>query len=293
MEISNPRRILAVGQTNSGLLDLVQGLTGSIPTPNNGLVAGTTHNWVVETNYYKTIIPIWLDEITSPSLWSTEFLAPEAREVLNSLGALIVCFKKPVDKADFKEVENLLKSVGQVVKQGSGLVWGGVCLAVAMPQTVIPHLEKSYEDWEDLCQEFGFEFIDFEMKGRNQYSELMGLDRLKEALQSNDWENNYELGDYDNDIEELDEFDVGDFSGFKIEAAQVGKEMQEMRIGICQNQGSTEMKSEASSNYEEEVEKLEAIVSKINLIRDSTADLPNAEKKRMVAKLVSEVLDKL
>jgi len=46
----------------------------------------------------------------------------------------------------------------------------GVCLAVAMPQSVTPHLEKSFDEWEELCQEFGSEFVDFENKGRNEYS---------------------------------------------------------------------------------------------------------------------------
>ncbi|RKF64799.1 Uncharacterized protein C19A8.11c [Erysiphe neolycopersici] len=261
MEITNPRRILAVGQTGSGLLELVQGLTGSLPTINNGSLAGTTHNWVVETQYYKTTIPIWLDEMTSASSWSAEFLAPEAREVLQSLGAFIVCFKKPVKQVDFEEVKNLLKCMAQVVKQCSSLVWGGICLAVAMPQTLTPHLENNFEDWQDLCQEYGFEFIDFGMK------ELMGLDRMKEALQANDWESNYELTEYQSDMEELGEGDDDALSGFQVEAVQLEKEMQEMRITMRQNQASGEGEYEASSNYEEEVEKLEAIISKIQLIR--------------------------
>lgn len=293
MEITNPRRILAVGQTGSGLLELVHGLTGSSPSLNNSSVAGATVNWVVETQYYKSTIPIWLDEMTSASLWSAEFLAPEAREVLQSLGAFIVCFKKPVNQAGLEEVKDLLKCMSQVIKQSSSLVWGGICLAVAMPQTLMPHLEKDFEDWQDLCQESGFEFIDFGMKGRNQYSELMGLDRIKEALQANDWENDYELRECDSDIDELGEFNDGTFSGFQIEAAKLEKEMQEMRIEMRQNQNSVERESETSSNFEEEVEKLEAIVSKIQIIRDSTVDLPITEKKRMAAKLMSEVVDKL
>jgi len=33
--------------------------------------------------------------------------------------------------------------------------------------------ERSPEEWEDMCQEFGFEFVDFEAKGRNQYSGVL------------------------------------------------------------------------------------------------------------------------
>ncbi len=186
MEISNPRRILAVSLPDSGLLDLIQGkginfkllysltrgigFSGSKPSLNGDAIAGTTHTWPIKTAYYTAIIPIWLDEISHPQAWSSEFLAPEAREVLAVLGAFVVCFKKPADEKGLKAVKELLESVGEVVKEGCGMVWDGACLAVAMPQSSTPYLEKSFEEWEELCQEFGFEFVDFEGKGRNQYS---------------------------------------------------------------------------------------------------------------------------
>ena len=87
MEISHPRRILAVSQPDSGLLDLVKSsiplsqntprfltpdadLTGIEATLTADTVAGTTHNWPIKTAYYTANIPIWLDEITEPQTWS-------------------------------------------------------------------------------------------------------------------------------------------------------------------------------------------------------------------------------
>ncbi len=64
----------------------------------------------------------------------------------------------------------LLEGVSEVVKEGCGLMWDGVCLAVAMPQSITPYLEKSDDEWEEVCQEYGFEFVDFDKKGRNEYS---------------------------------------------------------------------------------------------------------------------------
>ena len=81
-----------------------------------------------------------------------------------------MCFQRPIDDAALAEVETLLEHVSEVVKEGCGYSWDGVCLAVAMPQSITPFLEKSLGDWEDLCQEFGFEFVDFEGKGRNEYA---------------------------------------------------------------------------------------------------------------------------
>jgi len=128
------------------------------------------HTWPLKTAYYTADVPIWLDEVLDPPQWAKEFLAPEAKEVLTVLGAFVVCFRKPVNDGELQGIELLLRRVGEVVKEGCGSLWDGVCLAVAMQQSTTPYLEKSFEEWEELCEEFGFEFVDFEAKGRNEYS---------------------------------------------------------------------------------------------------------------------------
>lgn len=189
MEISRPRRILAVSPPDSGLPDLLKstpplpsppphklanppttGLTGAAPSVTGDSIAGSTHEWQLQTSYYHARVPIWLDEISEPGVWAGEFLAPEAREVLTVIGAFVVCFRKPVDEGALSEVRALLESVARVVKEGCGYAWDGVCVAVAMPQSSTPCLERSGDDWTDLCQDYGFEFVDFEGRGRNEYS---------------------------------------------------------------------------------------------------------------------------
>jgi hypothetical protein len=202
MEISRPRRILAVSRPDSGLLDLLKGdttskyihqlltrdagLTGEVPSITGDSIAGTTHEWNLKTNYYTANIPIWLDEISDPEVWSAEFLTPEAREVLTVIGAFVVCFCKPVDAAELNEVKDLLENVAEVVKEGCGYSWDGVCLAVAMPQSKTPYLDKSFDEWGDLCQDFGFEFIDFEAKGRNEYSGKLCMRRSIRRMSNSD-----------------------------------------------------------------------------------------------------------
>ncbi|KAL2075777.1 hypothetical protein VTL71DRAFT_720 [Oculimacula yallundae] len=262
MEISHPRRILAVSRPDSGLLDLVQGLTGSPPTLTTETIAGSTHNWPIKTSYYTATIPIWLDEISDPSVWSADFLAPEAKEVLTVLGAFIVCFRKPINEKALQEVKVLMEGVAEVVKEGCGLMWDGVCIAVGMPQSTTPYLEKSFEEWEELCQEFGFEFVDFEGKGRNQYSEPMGMERLKEALEANDWEGNDELGEaIDLDALEHDSDDAGSI-GFGLDAsdkAEMEKEMRGMKQDIYggSNPGGEEELGD------EDVEDLQVLMQKM------------------------------
>jgi hypothetical protein len=178
MEILHPKRILAVSLQDDGLASkLIRwflthdiGLTNTAPSKTGDTIAGTTHNYPIKTAYYKAEIPIWLDEVTDPKAWSSEFLKPEAREVLTVIGAFIVCFRWPIDEAGLKAVKFLLENVREVVKEGCGYGWDGVCLAVAMPQSTTPYLEKSFEEWEGICQDSGFEFIDFVKKGRNEFS---------------------------------------------------------------------------------------------------------------------------
>jgi hypothetical protein len=52
-------------------------------------------------------------------------------------------------------------------KEGRG-EWDGVCLAVGLRRSVVPGLEVQGEEWEDVCMEGGFEFVDGEVKGRGR-----------------------------------------------------------------------------------------------------------------------------
>ena len=118
MEIEHPRRILALGTPDSGVLHLLKGpflpsgapristpfanifvrtdLTGSAPDLVSDSTAGLTHTWRLKTRYYTASLPIWIDEIPHVSEWREEFVKPEAREVISVLGAWVYCFRKPV-----------------------------------------------------------------------------------------------------------------------------------------------------------------------------------------------------
>lgn len=64
---------------------------------------------------------------------------------------------------------SLLRAVAEIIEKGFGYAWDGVCLAVAMPQSTTPYLQKEVEEWEELCTEFGFEYVDVEAVGRNEF----------------------------------------------------------------------------------------------------------------------------
>lgn len=172
MEIPNPRRILAVGASDAGVLQFLKDLTGSAPKQVDNSIAGLSHTLRLETSYYTADLPIWIDDISDIQEWRTEFMKPEAREVVSVVGAWIYCFRKPVHEKAMESIRAGMQAIQEVVEKACGYNWDGVSLAIAMPQSTTPHLEKSAEDWEDLCRDLGFEYVDAEAKGKN---ELGGL----------------------------------------------------------------------------------------------------------------------
>ena len=69
----------------------------------------------IRTPYYNAAIPIWRDEVPNSSAkiktWKEEWLEQEAGEVVQAIGAWIVCFKKPREKVDL--VCQTLPSLGR------------------------------------------------------------------------------------------------------------------------------------------------------------------------------------
>jgi hypothetical protein len=134
----------------------------------------------------------------------------------------------------------------------------------------------------------------------------MGVERLREALETNDWESN-ELGEGIS-LEDLDEgdgeYEVG--TGFGIEAAEMEMEMIGMKKAIYG--GGNEEETDDGDGQDEEVEQLQAMMLRLQAVRgkccrylckmkltlgDMGADMPEAERKRFAAKAVNEIMKTL
>ncbi|KAA6408692.1 MAG: hypothetical protein FRX48_07774 [Lasallia pustulata] len=132
------------------------------------------------------------------------------------------------------------------------------------------------------------------------FLELTGLARLKEALETNDWEGDdadglgfegLDLGEDDGDGE----------GGFEAEVKEVEREMLEMRRAIYESgEGREDDGVEGADEKEEEeegrdiqVEELESMMLKMQAIRDMGADMPSSERKRFAAKAVRDIMKSL
>ncbi|KAH0547566.1 hypothetical protein FGG08_000291 [Glutinoglossum americanum] len=277
---------------------LDQNITGSAPTQTSETPAGLSHVLELNTTYYKASIPIWVDQIPDGSHeeWTKEYLKADAKDVLKVLGAFVLVFRKPVDQGAMEGVKMNLKAISTVVEKGCGYNWDGICLAVGMAQSETPHLQLGFEEWEDVCREFQFEYVDSEAKGRNEFGEPVGLERIKEALEANDWA-------ADDDVQGIDGPDDEDCeqeSGFGTEAAEMEREMLGLKLAIYGGGGEAQgleggEEEEERQEQELQVEHLEAVMLRMQAIKvaDMSADLPEPERKRFAAKAVSDIMKTL
>ncbi|KAL8287953.1 hypothetical protein RB597_000170 [Gaeumannomyces tritici] len=250
MEISNPRRILAVSlESDAELLGkFIKDLTGSHPSPSTAVdgadggpgLAGTTHELALKTPYYAASVPVWLDTVGgAPGDWADSFLSDEAREVLGVLGGVAVVF--PLGggggggSGSGSGSRDLVSAVGRVVREGlGGWDWDGVGLAVGVGEAPAAAAaggggEDLLGEWEECCAEAGLEFVHARPGGgggggtgdgglRNEFGEKTGIPRVLEALQSNDWALDVPLEGLDYD----DDDDDGDGSGDNDDGSEFG-----------------------------------------------------------------------
>jgi len=138
----------------------------------------------------------------------------------------------------------------------------------------------------------------------------MGIDRLKEALEANDWEGDDLEAAIDLDGLEGDDDSDGEGSlGFGIDRDEMEEEMKGMKQAIYGGTISGGEVDQDEAEQDEEVEKLQAMMLKMQAVRgkflyivflvssdiapDMGSDMPEAERKRLAAKAVSEIMKSL
>ncbi|XXH00930.1 Transcription elongation factor SPT4 [Hypoxylon texense] len=317
MDISNPRRILAVSLTDSTqhLTRVIKDLTGSHPEQTSTSLAGSSHNLSIKTAYYTAEVPIWLDLISSPPEWAGSFLSPEAKEVLEVLGGVMVVFALPAQPQSDqgKAARELIQNVGKVVKDGlGGWSWDGVGLCLGVGEI------DDVDEWEDCCAEWGLEFVQVRnqsVEGRNEFGEKTGVPRALEALESNDW-SQASAGDFGSDIDEfeaelgigkdVDEdgkglelepesldfgFDREDFAGLRQAIWNAGQENEEDFLNGEPSKQTPE--KDDGEELDDEIRKIERMMVKLQAVRDTSAGLPEDKRKRVAAKAVAEVMKEL
>jgi hypothetical protein len=143
-------------------------------------------------------------------------------------------------------VEAALAAITAAVSTLCGDSWDCTFLAVATPQSTTPNLEMTAEEWEAICSDHGFEYIDSEAKGRNTFGgeynsfsyavskpvvEFVGVKRLREALETTDWETDDTLGFDELDGTE-DDPESGSPAEFDIELTEMNRELLQLKTSL-------------------------------------------------------------
>ncbi len=198
------------------------------------------------------------------------------------MGAWVVVFRKQEDKGVAVEILKAVKSVVENVYGGEG-IWEGVCLAVGMPSGRVGELqvgrggrgqELDEDAWEELCFKEGFEYVDMGEKGkaavgRNENGETHGVERVKEALEANDWNGEYdtelgmELLGVDEHKESMEGLH-GEDMGFGFERAQMEKEFMGLQMAMKINSDEEEIEEE---DERMQVEKFEGMMLKMQTVK--------------------------
>ncbi|PON26823.1 hypothetical protein TGAM01_v204324 [Trichoderma gamsii] len=321
MDISNPRRILAVSLegSESHLSRVLKDLTGSSPESSSASLAGITHDLELKTPYYTASIPIWLDVIASPSEWASSFLSEEAHEVLAVLGGLILVFvipnEKPAALTRDDQPPSLIRHVSSVVQDGlGGWNWDGVRLAIGIG-------EGDADEWDELCAEAGMEFVQLKsgQMEKNEFGEKTGIPRVREALESNDWEHIF-VGDPLSDSDEAhseksdgaDDFnpeslefgvDRSDFEGLRMAIWETShRETGDSEDADTANAPKTsdvaggsaaDAKDEDGELGDEDIAKVEKMMRKLQAAKEMGEGMSEAQRKRLAARAVEEVMREL
>ncbi|CAG8877075.1 unnamed protein product [Penicillium nalgiovense] len=388
--ISNPRRLLILTPTSQSLSiipPLLHSLTGvpvldppqqpapsptvtppqstsiSTPPPPTSTFAGyTTHSPLrLETKYYTTEVPVWVDEIplaihgTDPQptptptptaeQWKTDFLSSEAEIVREAVGALVVCAHTPSDvtplpgsdtdtdpaeRPDVRALRDLMRGIGAVKERideergGLGDVPGvfgskdaDAELALGVDDEDLGGGETvpfSVGWWEDQFFDMGllgWEVVEWdpkessEVETRNQYGEREGMPRIKEVLETHDWSmaggNSGVDGDDDPDMDSEDDLEdqllgLGGSRGFGNEVHELEREMFGLRMAIERGGGDGDEGGDSDHDDGEDeidVESMEALMMRMQAIKDMSSELPEGERKRFAAKAVQDIMREL
>ncbi|OAQ97356.1 hypothetical protein LLEC1_03420, partial [Akanthomyces lecanii] len=277
-------------------------LTGSKPAPANGSLAGITHNLSLKTKYYTATVPVWLDLLESPAAWASSFLSPDASEVLAVLGGLILVFSIPDSSSSPDVKRELIRHVGKLVHDGlGGWSWDGVKLAVGVWSA---SSSDDADEWDELCAEAGLEFVQVGGGGGDdesklqQFGEKSGLPRVKEALEANEWEQaasvNELVSDEDEDGKQtpVRALDDAENMGFGLGQG----DLETLKEAIFANQYSEEHDEDGKDEDvvgDEDVAKVEDMMHKLQAAREAGETMSEAQRRKMAAKAVEEVMREL
>ncbi|OBT48781.1 hypothetical protein VE00_00703 [Pseudogymnoascus sp. WSF 3629] len=274
-QVKDPRRILLLAPSDATASTFLKDLTGTAPPPPSaeaGSLAGSSHMLSLKTTYYAADVQIWIDIINPDGIkgWADTFCKKEAAEVLAVVGGYVVLLNRGKGRTGWDELERVLREVDRLVSISEGNEGEVVRLGVLLDATA----GEDDEGWVE-----GWEVVDGAATGKNEIGEVVGMERVREALEANEWSGG------DGGVKELEEELGLGFEGDVEGGFEIGEDdVEGMRRPIFGKDEGEE---------EESVEGMEALMLKMQAMRDLGADMPEAERKKFAAKAVRDLMKTL
>ncbi|KAK6462660.1 increased recombination centers protein 6 [Scheffersomyces coipomensis] len=165
----------------------------------------------ITTKYYSLDLNIFIDEyfetrkshplsdrekLDALIKWSDEFLSEECVDLREVLDGFIFCVSFSEDSVDY-----ISKGINIIDTIRSKLVdndkFEGFFTIIGSNYHSDSDVNESIED---LIISSGYEYINFDISGKNEYDETIGKDRIIELIESNEWThmNLIKHNDYEN-----------------------------------------------------------------------------------------------
>lgn len=130
------------------------------------------------------------------------------------------------------------------------------------------------------------------------FSERLGIARLIEALEAHEWENGEDGADLPDDLEFNEDEKLSQSASVILDLDPASKEPILIRPdgkGKGNGQGSgIETNTDAIDDEDDDqVQELENMMLKLQAIKDMGADMPEAERRKLAAKAVGDVMRKI
>lgn len=187
---------LIVGPPHTGKLTIAQLVTGDLDcsTVSSETHSGLVFQHTIETKYFTASINILIEEYPDSR---NENLSSTA--LLNSLEEFTREFEKPEYQDLRDEIEVVIFTVdlsrwtGEQIHQALGCFkqlkafFGEKDLFYAVVGNGKDLLQQAMEEVENDVMRFGFELIDVNQSGVNEFREKLGTDRLLELFECHEW----------------------------------------------------------------------------------------------------------
>ena len=234
-----------------------------------------------------------MDEIADVEALKREFLKPEAKEVVDAVGAWVYCFRVLQNGKPSAEAESTMKAIQEVLEEHAGYGADVVMLAVAVPRSkaIATDGGSDQAEWDDMCIQYSFEYVDYSATGTNEFGEKTGPERLKEALEANEWAASPDDDDADLDMDDFDFDTEGDMNSFARDEAEMTAELFGLKSSLNGDDFDPDVDEFVLPNQQaDNVETLDRLMGRLLAVKEQSADLPEAQRKRLVAQAVRDLM---